>query len=227
MRYHLLYSYARRHCVPIVIGGAAVSVALSPEQFSFVAMLLWSVLALCMTIFRYVRAQSVAKRFSGRIVEFVFAPTPMGSLIECLSTHHVDPEDIKSMQLMSSDLHATALYLTGSKRNFETPFNRLLEANPEIKVTIYGLCNGALHDFDGISFRRTRDKHVEHTNLITTQSGRHFVWYEPYHEIVKGRHYFAQGAYLVEVSQETATNIHEMFSCLSLAVDERDSGAID
>ena len=53
------------------------------------------------------------------------------------------------------------------------------------------------------------------TRSIILKNGTAYVWYEPFHKVVQGRHYFGGGAYLYNVGNDVRKGIEEEFQKLA------------
>lgn len=197
---------------PTLVGGAVFSVAVVPIDYVAAVMLFWAFLALSIAVNAFVKTHRVSRLFSGNLLEFVFAPTPMSSLYRSLQEHGIAPTEIASLSLMSADITQSLHYF--ERGDGKRAFIDSLKENPDLEVTIYGRCALEVSEFKGIAIKRTRDRYVEHINLLSTKDQRHFVWYEPYHEILDGKHHFPEGAYLFEVSARTAAQLKEQLESL-------------
>jgi hypothetical protein len=207
MRIWDFYSYLRKYVGAILIGGAAVTVALTPSHYAIYAMAVWGLIAAWLTVGAQIRTAKISRQFGGGMRDFVFAPTPMGSVLASLGRVGVSPETIATIELMSADVDETIAYFERDSGN--GCFLTTLKHCPEMKVTVYGQTRSTAKEHSRITVVPTVEKYTEHTNLITTKDGNQFVWFEPYHNVKNGRHYFGKGAYLFEVTPKIADKVHK------------------
>ncbi len=218
--YELIYSVARRHAPTVVLFGSLISVGFAYNQVSILAiMTVWASLAVIFTLFAHVHSREVRKKFGGKILEFIYTPTPMGSLIKSLEKHGVAASSIKSMKLMSADIEESLKYLEkGNLRNDEGRFiSDTLKPSSEMNVAIYGYskCPNVKPNHRRIEIVLTKKRLTEHTNLIVTKNDVPFIWYEPFHDIINGAHYFTRGAYLLKVDKHTRSRVEMEFDKLA------------
>jgi hypothetical protein len=211
------YATIRKYISIILIGGAAVTVALAPKEYALYAMLFWAAFSGILAIDAHLRTRKIIKRFPGELIQFVYAPTPMGSLLEALQTNKIRSERIAEISLMSADVDESLRYYEEGHSNGSPPFLETVKLCPDIKVTIYGRCNSKRSSYKGIKIVSTKERFVEHTNLITTKDDEEYIWFEPYHNVINRRHYFTHGAYLFRVSHQEADKVRHMLDSLPLA----------
>jgi hypothetical protein len=217
LSYNEIHAMVRRHISPILIGGAALTVAIAPMEYALYVMFFWAAFATIMGIDAHLRTRRIIKRFPGSLIQFVYAPTPMGSLLQALQTFGIRSERIAAISLMSADVDESIRYYEEGDANGSPPFLETVKACPDVDVTIYGRCSSRLTDYKGIKVVCTKERYVEHTNLITTKDDEEYVWFEPYHNVIDRRHYFTHGAYLFRVSHQEADKVRAMLKSLPLA----------
>jgi hypothetical protein len=211
------HALLRRYISPIMIGGAALSVAFAPNGLVLYVMFFWAAFGVALAVDAHLRTRKTIKRFPGDLIAFVYAPTPMGSLLEALQTNGIRSERIAEIRLMSADVDESLRYYEEGHSNGSPPFLEAMKSCPDVKVTIYGRCNSKRSTYKGIKIVPTKDRFVEHTNLITTKDDEEYVWFEPYHNVINQKHYFTHGAYLFRVSHQEADKVRRMLDSLPLS----------
>jgi hypothetical protein len=217
MTYKEYYAATRQYISIILIGGAAVTVAFAPDGYTIPVMLFWAVLSVWLAIDGHLRTRSIIRRFPGDLIQFIYAPTPMGSLLQSLQDNGIKADRIAEIRLMSADVDESIRYYEEGHTNGSPPFLDTMKVCPDVKVTLYGRCNSKRSTYKGINIVSTKERFIEHTNLITTKDDEEYVWFEPYHNVINRKHYFTHGAYLFRVSHQEADKVRHMLDSLPLA----------
>jgi hypothetical protein len=191
-----------------------------------------------LTIKAHLNSLRVARKFGNGIRTFVYVPTPIGSLLESLNSQDVATSDLVQIMLMSSDLQESVdYYKNGDDEGIS--LLKILDDNPELTASIYGPSSDPriTSPHARISLIPTLGDLTEHKNLIDTKKGQSFVWYEPYHKVLRGKQYFTHGAYLIEIDEALKASIRREYEQLVRAransdiidagVLSTDLGAID
>ena len=126
-------------------------------------------------------------------IDFVYknmslAPHPGTSLLSDLEMTGISVGDIKSMLLMTCNLWRGCEY-----------YDQKLRAQlKHVNIDMYGF--GACEKVNSnITLYPVSKVLIEHENIITTKSGRVFVYYEPSHIFKNCKDILKDGAYLFEV----------------------------
>lgn len=212
------HGWVRKRAPYILLGGSVISVAAAPKEATVAVTAFWLLLAIAMVLWAYSWSRHAANLFDGRIVEFIFTPTPMGSLCAALARQNVPVEDIQFITLMSSDLAQTKKYLASS-RNGEESFLEILNRCKDIQVRYYGysIDPNIQSNHPRIEFVRMSEKRTEHFNLVKTKRNAAYAWYEPCHDIVNGDDCFGGGGYLVELTPHGVVDMERFFEKLPLS----------
>jgi hypothetical protein len=212
--YPMAYSFIRANLTVGLLVGSAVTIAYVPTAYLTLAVLCWAGVAGLIMLVAHQKTRAVARKFKGPILEFVFAPTPMGSVFGSLAKHGVPPDQIKSIALMSGNIKESLRYFESGAG--DGSFFQVLDACPDMHATVYGFSDDPemQSGHPRVDLIVTRDRFNEHTNLITAKSGKSFVWYEPCHVVSNGNHYFTRGAYLISIDEAMKATIEADFSAL-------------
>jgi hypothetical protein len=207
-----LTSSIRKAAPYILLLGALTTIAFVPRDWVVPSAIAWAGVALAMIAWAYYCSHTVAKKFDGRVVAFVFSPTPIGSLCTELENQGVPIDDIKLIKLMSSNLAYTKRYLASS-RNGDEPFDSTLERCKDMNVVYCGYADDPdiRSERSRVTFIRTDSKRTEHVNLIYTRTRGCYVWYEPFHDNNGDREYFGGGAYLIALTPKGLSQAEEIF----------------
>jgi hypothetical protein len=203
----------------IGLAGWMASVGLVPREVILYTGFGWAVPAGILILLAHAHAVQVRRQFGDKIRAFVYQPTPIGSLVESLNSQDVATADLKHVMLMSADLEeGVHYYLEGDDEGVSLV--RMLEKNPDLTVSVYGPSKNpnvkSPHERMSLLLTTGVGELTEHKNLILTKDGQKFVWYEPYHNVVNGHHYFNRGAYLVEIDELVQGKIQNEYDELRL-----------
>lgn len=192
------YADLRKYMSLILIVGGGISIALAPQGLAIYVLVAWMIFSLGLFAASHQKTRVVCRQFGGNLVAFANLPTPIDTLLDLLTLHGIPAKDIESITMMSTDLNESLDYLFG-KDVAGAAFGQLLRENPGIKAVLYGYLTTPVRVNHPAELKPIPKKRTEHTNLIVTKDQRAFVWYEPYHLVVDGKHYFTRGAYLIEI----------------------------
>jgi hypothetical protein len=209
-----LYAGARENITLTIIVGSAFTVAVLPSDQVWIGALFWAAATGFVLVMAQLKTSEVCRRF-GELLEFVFLPTPMGSVFASLSKHGVPPESIKDIKLMSSGVSESLAYY---QRHIGGPsLLDVLSVCPDMRVTVYGpdpRPDTVRSGHPQIDLVITTLMKEEHTNLIIAKDDQAYIWFEPYHTVVAGHHYFTRGAYLLKVKPSVREETERMFASL-------------
>lgn len=176
------------------------------------AILAWACFAVGLTLKAHLNTLRVSRRIGDKIRAFVYVPTPIGSLVESLNSQDVAKSDLKSIALMSAGLEESVGYY--KKGDYEgISLLKILDDNPNLVATIYGPAKtlNLRSPHKRMSLVEIEAEPTEHINLVVTNKGQNFVWYEPYHKVIDGRQYFTHGAYLIEIDEAKKSDIQSEY----------------
>jgi hypothetical protein len=209
-----LLAHARNNSMFVLVGGSALLVAFVPETYVSLAIVLIIAACVIMTYEAHGWTAEVKRKFGGVILKFVFAPTPMGSLLAALRENDVPISSIRTIKLMTASLRHAKKYWAES-RDGDEPLMETIKRNPKMEVSIYGQLDGT--DLETphprLKFFSTPEKLTEHINLVETEDHDYYLWYEKFHDVVRDKEVFLAGAYLIKIDQDKAAEIQAMFDC--------------
>lgn len=219
-------NYLRVGCPYILLGAAVLVVSVTETQYLPIAIGILAAGSVGMVVWAKSWSDQAATKFEGEMVDFVFAPTPMGSLLSALNKQGVGTGEIATIKLMSSDLVATKKYLS-SPRNGDEPFITVVDRCKDMHVLYYGSSDDPNIEsgHPRIKFIPTKQKLIEHVNLVQTKSKGEYLWYEPYHQLIDGEDCFAGGAYLIELTPRGIQQVEHRFQDAAPAESQRSNYA--
>lgn len=215
-RYPKTHDRIRRYTPYGLLIGAMATVAFVKEKDVLTAEVAWGVTAILLISWAYYWSRRASNVVDGKIVDYVFTPTPMGSLGNSLGKQGITFDQVDTITVMSADLNETKGYLK-RPRNGDEPFLSVVEKYKDMQVIYFGYSkNPAIQsDHPRIKFIPISEKFTEHKNLITTKNnGPSFMWYEPCHDIVDGQDYFGGGAYLIALTETGKKQAEAIFQKL-------------
>lgn len=222
--YPRMHDRIRRFLPFVLLIGSVGSVAVAPEKYVQAVELVWGIFAILIIAWAYYWSRRAANIVDGKMVDFVFAPTPLGSLGNSLAKQGIDFDQIDTITVMSSNLAETKGYLK-TPMNGDEPFLNILDKFKDMHMVYYGFSNdpNIKSDHPRVAFVPIKEKITEHKNLITTKNGPNYMWYEPCHDIVNGDDYFGGGAYLIELTEKGRKQAEEVFKHLPQLESKSDS----
>ena len=158
----------------------------------------------------------IVEKYDGKLIEYVRSPTPADSLVRSLERMNIKLEEVRRAVLLSQE--APNQYLESSE---------LIEGMTNANILVVGYSATSFNEHNScpsrIHYRRASSMVTEHPNLLETEDGRHFVWYEPVHEVVDEIHLMPQGAFLIQVPEEAAKKVEHEINAL---VESPSDGAV-
>lgn len=145
---------------------------------------------------------SIANKF-GSVLYSYNQPTPFTTMLSSVIKAGYKVEDIQHIDFMSYDLNQSCSYL-----NDILP--KIINKNSNLKISFIGYGDKikcSKFKSEKISFTLIDEKLTEHKNIITMRDGKSFLWYEPNHKIIDGKHYFLNGGYFIEPKDEILEEI--------------------
>lgn len=150
----------------------------------------------------------VKSNIQNKFGEILFSynrPTPFTTMLSSILKTGYKIEDIRHIDFMSFDLNQSCTYLNGI-------LPAILKKNTILTISFVGYGDATKCDVfenSSLSFHFTKEKLFEHKNIITMQDGRSFLWYEPNHKIIDGKHYFINGGYFIEPKYDVLKQINK------------------
>lgn len=132
-------------------------------------------------------------------------PTPFTTMLSSILKEGYKIEDIKHIDFMSYNLNQSCSYL-----NNVLP--KIINKNSDLSISFIGYGDKikcSKFESSTISFTLIDRKLTEHKNIITMRDGKSFLWYEPNHKIIDGKHYFVNGGYFIEPKDEILEEINK------------------
>ena len=206
----------RYRLATIFLVTALISVGAAPAKWTMALIAVWVVVAIAYLILAKKRFSAAARKFGGKILEFVAEPTPFDSLTFSLRRHGILISEVDCFFMMSADVVGTIEYFGHPDR--KQSLFQILDAYSHMKAVIYGPIDEtkSIQKHARMVVIPTKIRATEHINLISMKDNKYFVWYEPFHDFVDNKHHFTKGAYLIAIGQKKAKEIQEMYRKMSL-----------
>jgi hypothetical protein len=203
-----IYLRAVENRAAIYLMFVIITVGLFPSKYLMEIVALWVAVGIIGIVIIGTEILYVKKHFPGNVLAFYRSPGPIDSLIDSLETNGVPLNSVKTISLESADLQASIDYYTNSRQRLL----KALKAIPDMRLNVYGPCKNAMpkpltENTELICIDKELTRHV---NLIETKD-RSFVWYEPFHDVINGKHYFTRGAYLIEIDNSLVPQIKKEY----------------
>lgn len=165
------------------------------------------VLLIGIFVFRYLKTSNMKKKYSSDLSYYYFSPQPITSMVDALYVENYKAKDIKKIDFIAYDLAESCNY--GQKK-----ISKIIASNKNVEINIIGHgdkehCINSESHANNLSYFPINEKKTEHKNLIYMNDGRTFLWYEPYHKIENGEHFFKKGGYFLEPSKKVLESIEE------------------
>lgn len=148
------------------------------------------------------------------VCDYKHVATPFTSLVSGLREEGIEAKDIDRITIETGLFSDLLHYMNGDgKRIVE-----LVKENPEAVVHVYGLNDLSVEHHllkeqltkigaPSLIFHDTKSISRTHRNVIRTHQGKSYIWFEEYHEIENGHHYFPRGAFLLNVDEAMADKV--------------------
>ena len=135
--YPRFHTWLRSWFSYLLLAAVVLTVGLAPKEYAIHVMIFWGAVTAFLVYRVHHWKNRAGSKYDGEIVDYVFAPTPMGTLFSSLARQNVSPDMIDWIKFMSSDLAYTDRYVKSAKSG-EEPFLNILDRCSTMCVWYYG-----------------------------------------------------------------------------------------